>query len=166
MGNANRKIRTIYLDMDGVIADLNQYWLEHFNQPTVRDDPNVEDNWIAAVTRQHCFAKLDMCHGAKLLARTLRQTADVEILSSTSDRSTAPLVAKQKRIWLDNNGFADLKANFVKTKKEKSNFATPSSLLIDDSKACIDPFIEKGGMGILHISAMDTILQLSKLLKG
>lgn len=152
--------------MDGVIADLNQYWLEHFDQLTVRDDPNVEENWVTAVVKQNCFARLKLCHGAKLLVRTLRQTSDVEILSSTSNRPTAPLVAKQKRIWLDNNGFADLKSNFVQTKKDKSNFATPTSLLIDDSKACIEPFIEKGGIGILHINAMDTILQLSKLMKG
>lgn len=167
MGYTNTKVRTIYLDMDGVIADFNLYWQNHFHQPTVRGDPNVEEHWNLAVNEQHCFEKLEMCHGSKLLIRHLRHIpAELEILSSTSNRSNADLVAKQKRNWLDNHGLADIKSNFVRTKPDKANFATPTSLLIDDSRGCIDPFVKKGGMGILHNNAMDTILQLSKLLKG
>jgi hypothetical protein len=50
----------------------------------------------------------------------------------------------------------------VRTKTEKAQYATEKSILIDDSVGCINPFNTKGGQGILHTSAHDSLDQLSR----
>lgn len=55
----------------------------------------------------------------------------------------------------------------VKTTKkspDKSAFASPTSILIDDREKSIKPWIDAGGIGILHTNAKDTIEQLQKIL--
>jgi hypothetical protein len=55
------------------------------------------------------------------------------------------------------------KAILVKHSQDKANYASPTSILIDDRTRSIDPWIAAGGIGILHKSAADTIAQLQKL---
>jgi hypothetical protein len=45
----------------------------------------------------------------------------------------------------------------VNNKEQKAKYATPTSILIDDSSGCIGPFIAAGGHGILHSHASETI---------
>jgi hypothetical protein len=65
----------------------------------------------------------------------------------------------QKQNWLDKHNIP-YKANFVRSKEEKANYASPTSILIDDSVGCIDPFNAAGGHGILHTNSSDTIRNL------
>ena len=68
-------------------------------------------------------------------------------------------------LWLKKQGII-YPANFVRIKTEKADYATPESILIDDSIGCVAPFIEKGGNGILHVNATDSIRMLdSTILK-
>ena len=46
---------------------------------------------------------------------------------------------------------------------KKQEFATPTSILIDDRPSNVEQWISSGGIGILHTSANDTIKQLEKL---
>jgi hypothetical protein len=68
---------------------------------------------------------------------------------------------RQKLLWLDKHNIK-YKPNFVRTKTEKAQYATEHSILIDDSVGCINPFNSKGGQGILHTSARDSLEQLSR----
>lgn len=45
----------------------------------------------------------------------------------------------------------------------KKDFATPTSILIDDLSSNVDQWIEAGGIGILHTSTETTIQELKKL---
>ena len=45
---------------------------------------------------------------------------------------------------------------------EKQKFANPNAILIDDRTSNIQQWIDKGGIGILHTSADETIKQLKK----
>jgi len=125
---------TLYLDMDGVIAD--------FNKEYMKLDPNKTDRkrFRSAVIEDKIFEKLDfMPDAAELLNHVSRLNGiNIEILTSMGTH--------------------------VHSKVEKAAYATPTSILIDDSIGCITPFNEKGGHGILHTSASETNKVLDSIL--
>jgi FMN phosphatase YigB (HAD superfamily) len=51
----------------------------------------------------------------------------------------------------------------LRTAKHKKDFAAPDAILIDDRLDNIEGWIEKGGIGIHHISTKETINELLKL---
>ena len=150
----NSPMITLYLDMDGVLAD--------FNKEYTKFDPQKEDRkkFRDAVLSHKIFEKLDPMPDAHELLNHVRKLhgINVEILTSmgTHEPMQAEEAKKQKLVWLEQQGI-NYKANFVHNKQEKSNYATPLSILIDDSSGCIGPFIAKGGSGILHSHSSETI---------
>jgi hypothetical protein len=108
------------------------------------------------------FEKLDFMPDTQELLNHVKHLANsgvhVEILTSmgTHDPIQGAEAKKQKTAWLHAHDIP-YKPNFVRNKQEKSAYATPTSILVDDSPGCISPFIEKGGHGILHHKASETI---------
>jgi hypothetical protein len=145
---------TLYLDMDGVLAD--------FNKEYIKLDPQKVDRkrFRAAVLEHSIFEKLDfMPDAAELLNHVSRLNGiTVQILTSmgTHDPIQGNAAMYQKLTWLKARNIP-YKANFVRNKQEKSQYATPTSILIDDSPGCIGPFIEAGGHGILHHKSSESI---------
>lgn len=150
------KTITLYLDMDGVLAD--------FHKEYVKYDPDKSDRkkFRASVMEHQIFEKLDFMPDTQELLNHVKHLANsgvhVEILTSmgTHDPIQGAEAKKQKTAWLKAHGIP-YKPNFVRNKQEKSAYATPTSILVDDSPGCISPFIEKGGHGILHHRASETI---------
>jgi 5'(3')-deoxyribonucleotidase len=158
---------TLYLDMDGVLAD--------FNKEYTKIDPYKEDRkkFRSAVIDHKIFEKLDFMPDTQELLNHVSKLHDinVEILTSmgTHDPFQAMSAKTQKMFWLQKHNIP-YRSNFVHSKQEKAQYANPRSILIDDSVGCISPFIEAGGHGILHVNASDsirildsTILQLRSL---
>jgi len=152
---------TLYLDMDGVLADFNKEYLQY--------DPLKEDRkkFRSAVMEHKIFEKLDfMPNAQELLNHVSRlQGINIEILTSmgTHDTNQAYEAKSQKLKWLDKWNIP-YKANFVHDKIGKAKFAGSTSILIDDSIGCIAPYIEAGGHGILHVNATDSIRILDSTL--
>jgi hypothetical protein len=150
---------TLYLDMDGVLADFNKAYTK-FN-PTKEDRTRFRDS----VMTYHIFEDLDKMPDADILLSGVAKMPDlhIEILTSMGTYNVEQGVEakRQKLLWLDKHNIK-YKANFVRTKTEKSQYATEKSILIDDSVGCINPFNSKGGQGILHTSARDSLEQLSR----
>ena len=71
----------------------------------------------------------------------------------------------QKQKWLDTWNIP-YKANFVRSKEEKSKFAHDRAILVDDSPGCINPFNVKGGHGILHTKSTESIQQIHDTIRG
>ena len=145
---------TLYLDMDGVLAD--------FNKEYTKFDPEKADRkrFRESVLQHHIFEKLDFMPDTQELLNHVSRLhgVTIEILTSmgTHEPTQANEAKMQKLKWLSAKNIP-YKANFVHNKQEKAKYANPRSILIDDSVGCISPFIEAGGHGILHVNASDTI---------
>lgn len=153
----------IFLDMDGVLANYEKLIYDLYDEHIVK---NTRGDWWAESVFQHkVFEKLEFCPGAeKLIDVVLNSGLDVEILSSAGWGPTRDEICRQKRVWLENHDLGFLPMTFTTNKKEKANYALASSILIDDHLECINPFIDKGGCGILHTDADKTIQTLNSIL--
>ena len=145
---------TLYLDMDGVLADFNKEYTKY--DPQKADRKKFRD----AVLIHHIFEKLDFMPDTQELLNHVSRLhgVTIEILTSmgTHDPFQANIAKQQKLRWLDSKNIP-YRANFVHSKQEKAKYATPTSILIDDSSGCIGPFIAAGGHGILHSHSSETI---------
>jgi len=152
---------TLYLDMDGVLCNFDKAYRSY--------DPDKSDRkkFRQAVMEYKIFETLEkMPDTQELLNHVSRlHGVDVQILTSvgTYDKVQGDAAKSQKMKWLDKNNIPYV-PNFSRNKEEKSNWATPSSILIDDSAGCVAPFIAKGGHAILHKHASETIRILDSLI--
>jgi 5'(3')-deoxyribonucleotidase len=151
-------MKTIYLDMDGVIANFDKDYYSIFGV-NCRDDPD-KGNWNKFISLEG-FKTLSMMPDAQVLLDYLQSNyTNIIILSCAGRKETYTEVCLQKIKWLENNKIGHLPRAFTFTKKEKGLFGHPSCILIDDSIQCIEPFVQNNGNGALHTSAVDTINQL------
>jgi hypothetical protein len=145
---------TLYLDMDGVLANFSKVY---YSMKTGASDGN---RFRAAVMQFKIFEDLEFMPDTQQLLNHVSRLSGikVEILTSlgTFDTTQGNEAKHQKLKWLQKHNIP-YRANFVRSKKEKADYASQDSILIDDSIGCISPFIQAGGQGILHTSASDTI---------
>jgi hypothetical protein len=145
---------TLYLDMDGVLAD--------FHKAYDKFDPARTDRkrFREAVLTYRIFEDLDFMPDTQELLNHVSKLhkIDIQILTSmgTHDSTQGEAAKSQKLKWL-NKFNIPYKANFVRNKQEKAQYATPNTILIDDSAGCIGPFVAAGGHGILHTKSSETI---------
>ena len=152
--------------MDGVIADFAKRYKEmHKISPAEADKKKQFGQFFNEFIKSGEFATLDLMPDAKQLLTFLNTTdVPVEILSSTARPDNHVSISRQKTIWLDRHGIK-YPANFVPGKALKYKFATPDSIIIDDTQSVIDDWKKAGGVAIHHTDALTTIASLSTLLE-
>lgn len=72
---------------------------------------------------------------------------------------------EEKREWIRKHLGHDVanQARIVRNGEDKSRYASPTTILIDDRRKVVDPWVAAGGVGILHVSAANTIANLKEL---
>jgi hypothetical protein len=161
------KFTKIYLDMDGVIADFGKRYYELFHlTPKQGDLMGLFNEHFNAFIGSNHFSTLDMMPDAKILLEHL-STLDIpiEILSSTARQDRTEAISEQKRVWLISHGI-NYPRNFVPGKSLKYTFATPESIIIDDTLSVITDWTKAGGTAIHHTDAASTIASLDALLSA
>jgi hypothetical protein len=145
------RISRIFLDMDGVIADFSKRYKELYNmEPREAEKHKQFDKLFTEFIATGQFATLDLMDGAMDGVEFLRKApVPTQILSSTANEARYDAVSKQKMVWLQTHGIT-FTPNFVPGKRHKYKFATPDSIIIDDTESVIDDWRKAGGIGILH----------------
>lgn len=152
--------------MDGVLCNFEKRFTELYGKDALgsRDRKNFTTNWPNFIMDGN-FESLEWFPGGKELLDFIQNETDweVEILSSSGGEKFHSEVAAQKVVWLCNNGIP-YKANIVPGRKHKTAYATPETILIDDTEDIIVNFNAAGGLGILHKDANETLAKLRTLL--
>ena len=145
------KIKCIYLDMDGVIADFVKRYKELYHMEPREAEKNKKfDHYFNEFIETNQFATLDLMPGAMDAITFLRKASvPTQILSSTANEKRYDAISKQKMIWLQTHGIT-FNPIFVPGKRLKQEHAAPDRILIDDTESVIDQWNAAGGIGILH----------------
>lgn len=152
------RIAKIYVDMDGVIADFYKRYREMFNidPDDARYKAQFNGNFPHFIDTEQ-FATLDLMPDARELLDFLDVLVITkEILSSTARPENQAAISMQKARWLATHNII-YKTNFVPGKQHKYKFATPNSIIIDDTRSVIEDWTKAGGIGIHHKNAKETI---------
>ena len=154
---------TLYLDMDGVLCNFDKAYR------SLRTHATDGKRFRAAVMDYKIFEDLEFMPDTQELLNyvTKLEGINIEILTSmgTFETDQGNEAKRQKQKWLDKWNIP-YKANFVRSKEEKAKYAHDRAILVDDSPGCINPFVVKGGHGILHTKSSDTIQQIHDTIRG
>lgn len=139
---------TIYFDLDGVLTDFEKKCKDEncFNK-------NGRPNWEKIDSLGTVFwTDMDWLPGAKSFFEKTSSFAvevgwKIKVLSAIHSQA-----GKQgKTEWCQKNlGLSKSNIDIVPKRTNKSKYANPTSILIDDSKDVVDSFIYSGGMAIFH----------------
>ena len=144
-----------YLDLDGVMVDFDKhkYRLKnHFESD--------REMWEEVNKVPHWFLNLDPMPDAFELWEFL-EPYNPTILTAIPRTAQKEHAAEDKRQWVKNH-LGDNVNVITCYGIEKQLHANPSAILIDDSGRNIGQWINKGGIGILHRDAFNTISALKE----
>ena len=155
----------IYLDMDGVLADFEGTW-EKLTGKKFSDYSSSKEFWAIANHLQRMYRCLDFIHDAHILVEgvnSYRPKYEIEVLTAIPLLECFANAEQDKKDWIDKHFPHNWKFNIGPYAVDKQKFARSGDILIDDKKRNIDQWIAAGGIGILHVSAIDTLEQLNKI---
>jgi hypothetical protein len=165
-------MKTLYLDMDGVLCFFEKRYKELFGKEVKystkeRSQKEFYKVWPIFIQGKN-FEDLEKFPGCDKLLAFAKDLQDnhgikVEILSSSGGEKFHNEVTAQKIKWLCDNGIT-FKANIVPGSDKKAALATPDAVLVDDTDYVIDAYVKAGGIGILHTDADETIEKLKSML--
>lgn len=170
---SKRTITEINVDLDGVLVNFPKKALEvagvipdHApeNKELRRDFWKAIDRHIKAGNK--FFEVMEPLDDAFVLWTYLNTLPVPKVICSATGHLVGAAV--EKRAWVRKH-LGDETANaarFVRDGHQKAQYASPTTILIDDRRKVITPFIEAGGIGILHTSAESTIAQLKEMFDG
>ncbi len=152
---------TIYCDMDGVLCDFDKRFMEFSNgmPPGKYESKFGKKAFWKLISEKGVgyWVGIPWMLDGKQLWNYIKPY-NPSLLSAPSMEESSRL---GKRLWVRNN-IPGTKL-ILRSAEQKQEFANPNAILIDDRPSNIEQWRAKGGIGILHTSADETIEQLKKL---
>ena len=162
------KLKTIYLDMDGVLADFISGYKTNYKDKNIDNVPTEElikqKKGFADI---HLYRDLPLFKDAKRLVKYVESLGvEVRVLTSVGKYSPKDN-AVDKVLWLKKH-FPQLasKFHYVTKSADKAKYATPETLLIDDRDKCTKPFKAAGGNVVLYTDLASAKYVIKKILKN
>jgi 5'-nucleotidase len=156
----------IYLDLDGVLADFERHFVDHFGvDPQTLDDAAM---WKKINSYPDFYANLPPMTGGPSLFDKLYWDWEYDVTILTAcPRSNYRNAAIQKRNWVRNHLSTDVTVIPMLGGVNKALFMhEPGDILIDDMEKNCRAWEELGGKAILHRSTDSTVAILEEILDG
>jgi len=161
---------TVYLDMDGVLADFfggieKMYGVENWKQLTNDKTKDLKKEVINRITGTDFFATLPKFATAdQLIALVKKFTGGTFSINTSPLRGDHENSGKYKKVWIANN--IEAPAEVVVTgRKEtyaKDKASGTPNILIDDRPINIQRWQTAGGYGILYQANRDPLTKVEK----
>ena len=166
-------IPTVYLDMDGVLADFfggveKMYGVEHWKQLTNDKTKDLKKEVIDRITGTNFFATLPKFDSADSLIDTVKKFTGGNFSINTSPlRGDHENSAKYKKLWISNNIEQpdDIVVTGRKETYAKDQGTGTPNILIDDRPVNIQRWQAAGGYGILYQANRDPLSKVQKALE-
>ena len=162
---------TVYLDMDGVLADFDKFAVAKLGKK-FDEFPDSETAWAAMYPHQDIYYHLDPMEDANVLVYGVLALQNEfafnhAILTAIPKIGRIPRAKYDKKIWLRKH-FSDVPFvfNIGPHAEHKQYHCNDGDVLIDDAKRNIPQWDARGGYGILHTSAKDSLEKLRKYLEN
>lgn len=174
LSKTNHQIKKIFLDMDGVFIDFETTFnklspkpLSYYSE-VAELKPEFDALKRKLIIEESLFQKAELLPDAMTLINEIKDLCsfyniDLGILTAIGYYAEQESL-KQKKLCLIEKKLDNIEFNYVIRSHEKGSFANLNTLLIDDRKKSLLPFIEAGGQGILHKNAVDTLKILKNVL--
>lgn len=162
---------TVYLDMDGVLADFDKKTIELIGK-RLRDFPTSKEGWAAIEHVQNIYEILEpmpdadkLVNGVFRLQEKFRYNFDIGVLTAIPRVGTIPDAKIHKRDWILKY-YPELIYNFNigPHAVDKQKHCRPGDVLIDDSEKNIPQWNDASGYGIFHTSAENSLSLLEEYL--
>tara|TARA_B100000424_G_scaffold16588_1_gene12108 strand:- start:3013 stop:4182 length:1170 start_codon:yes stop_codon:yes gene_type:complete len=161
---------TVYLDMDGVLADFfggveKMYGVEHWKQLTNDKTKDLKKEVIDRITGTDFFATLPKFNSADALIDMVKKFTGGKFSINTSPlRGDNENSAKYKKTWISNNIEKpdDIVVTGRKESYAKDKGTGVPNILIDDRPVNIQRWQDAGGYGILYQANRDSLTKVKK----
>ena len=159
-------MKTIYLDMDGVVADFDEYAARTLGiPPSSGIYPN--EIWYNLASNARLYRDLIKTSYADELVFQCSKIArlygyDLKFLTAVPKGNDVPWAFYDKMVWAQNY-FPGIPVMFGPFSKDKHMHCRPGDILIDDRKSNIEEWAAAGGIAILHTDYNTTLAALDNL---
>ena len=157
---------TLYLDMDGVVADFDEYAARTLGLPP-SEGVYPEDKWTQLASNPRLYRDLrktpyadDLVIFCKHIAK--KQNWDLKFLTAVPKGNDVPWAFYDKVFWAEKY-FSGIPVFFGPYSKDKWQRCQPNDILVDDRKSNIEEWHKQGGRAILHTDFISTVEKLSNL---
>lgn len=162
---------TVYLDMDGVLADFDKKTIELIGK-RLRDFPTSKDGWDAINHVPEIYSLLEPMPDADELVAGVFQLQqlyrfNIGVLTAIPRIGRIPDAKIHKRNWIEIYYPKLLRDfNIGPYAVDKQKHCRKGDVLIDDSEKNIPQWNDAGGYGILHTSAEKSLAELEQYLRN
>ena len=156
-------MNTIFLDMDGVVADFDKFASSLLGRPVGWNDSKQDlttEEWEKLSSVDRLYFQLPLMPDAiKLVAyvRSLSTRYHVQFLTAVPRRTTMPSARDDKQAWVDMY-FPGMKMDIGPYSHDKQKWCTPGDILVDDRPSNIKEWNAAGGTAIYHLGDVDNTI--------
>ena len=144
---------TIYLDMDGVVADFDEYAARTLGIPP-SSGVYPHEVWYKLASNARLYRDLvktpyadELVFQCSVIAK--RQNFDLKFLTAVPKGNDVAWSFYDKMVWAQNY-FPGIPVMFGPFSKDKWQHCKPGDILIDDRASNIEEWRAASGFGILH----------------
>lgn len=152
----------LYVDLDGVMSNLDKFVIQHTGKSFHELRGQGFTRFVYEYRQRHgsFFDRLEKMPDADLLWNHI-SAHKPDILSATGPLHQEARV--EKMVWVNEHLYNFGEIYTVISSQDKYRYATGNSILIDDTPGAVENWERAGGIGIVHKSAVTTIKKLVAL---